>query len=647
MATSVITQVHPLDPLSEDEIREVATIVRDALSLPDSVQFVTITLQEPDKRSDDGAWGTAETGADAVSVRDRRAAVVLHDRADNSVTEVTVSLTEARVVEEQQVEGVQAPFLIDEWEPFVAAIKADSRYIDALAKRGITDLDLISIDPIPYGNWDENMNGRRLCRATSFLRERTPGGNRHARHVEGLVCTVDLSQLEVLAVDDVGVTTIAPDPGEYEPAHLGPLRDDLKPLEIIQPDGPSFDVDGWEVSWQKWRFRVGFNAREGLVIHRIGYEDDGRFRPILYRASYTEIAVTYSDHSPAHWFMSFFDFGELEPGALANPLQLGCDCLGTIHYFDVTLSNSAGEPYTIPNAICLHEEDFGTLWKHADLGEQRAEVRRSRRLVISWIGTFGNYEYGFYWYLYQDGSIETEVKLTGILQTAALEPGERPKSGALVAPQVSGMNHQHLFNTRLDFDLDGRENTVEEVWAEPLPLGEENPRGTAFASLRQVLTSETRARRNANPLRSLAWEVTNPNVTNALGDPVRYRLVPDHPLELLAAPDSPYGKRAGFARHQLHVTPYEATERYATGEYPYQDAGDANLPAWTEADRPIENTDTVLWYTFGHHHVPRPEDWPVMPVASAGFRLKPVGFFDRNPALDVPPPDPKHGHSCH
>ena len=631
---------HPADPLSADEIRLAATVVVDELQPAGSVQFVAITLREPAKPAKDMPNSPSE-------LADRCATVVLHDRADNSVTEITVSLIESRVLDSGVVAGAHAPFLVDEWEPFVDAIKADARYVDALGRRGITDVNLVSIDPVPYGYWHEGDDQRRLCRATSFLRERAPGGNRHARHIEGLVCTVDLNALDVIAVDDQGVVPIPPDPGEYEAEQLGPLRDDLRQLEITQPDGPSFEVDGWHVAWQKWRFRVGFNEREGLVLHELGYEDDGRLRPILHRASYTELAVTYADTSPGHWFMSFFDFGELQPGALANPLAPGCDCLGLIRYFDVTLSDSRGDPYVIPNAICLHEEDAGTLWKHVDLGEGRSEVRRSRRLVISWIGTFGNYEYGFYWYLYQDGTIEAEVKLTGILQTAALAPGTQPTSGNLVAPQVNGMSHQHLFNVRLDMDLDGRDNTVEETWAEPIPLGEDNPNGTAFATRRRALTSEAEAKRDVDPLSARSWEITNTNAANGLGAPVRYRLVPGENIKAMVQPDSPYGRRAAFARHHLHVTPYEADERYATGDYPYQGRGDAGLPAWTEADRSIVDTDIVVWYTFGHHHSPRPEDWPVMPVASASFRLVPVGFFDRNPALDVPPPDPKHGHACH
>ena len=298
---------HQLDPLSAAEIREAASIVRSALEPAASVQFVAITLSEPVKGASADDWSAARDA-------ERLAAVTLHDRSDNAITELTVSLGEHRVVDQRIVEGVQAPFLVDEWEPFVAAIKSDARYIAALERRGVTDLDLISIDPVPYGSWNDEAAELRLCRATSFLRERTPGGNRHARHIEGLVCTVDLSALEVLAVDDHGVVPIPPDPGEYEAEHLGEARRDLRPLEVKQPEGTSFTVEGWEVRWQKWRFRVGFNPREGLVLHQLGYEDEGRLRPILYRASYTELAVTYADASPGHWFMSFFDFGELQAG---------------------------------------------------------------------------------------------------------------------------------------------------------------------------------------------------------------------------------------------------------------------------------------------------------------------------------------------
>src|SRR5207245_493941 len=155
----------PLDPLDADEIREAARVVRAELALGPRVAFVAVTLDEPPKEA-----------VLARTVLDRRAAVVLLDRDGASTEEVVVSLGEARVVSRRRIEGVQPPFLLGEFGPFVAAIKADERYRAALRKRGVDDLDLVSIDPVPYGHWREGDSPeRRLCRATSFLRSR-PGG---------------------------------------------------------------------------------------------------------------------------------------------------------------------------------------------------------------------------------------------------------------------------------------------------------------------------------------------------------------------------------------------------------------------------------------------------------------------------------------
>jgi primary-amine oxidase len=109
-------------------------------------------------------------------------------------------------------------------------------------------------------------------------------------------------------------------------------------------------------------------------------------------------------------------------------------------------------------------------------------------------------------------------------------------------------------------------------------------------------------------------------------------------------PDSQVRARARFLDHHVWVTPYRPDERYPAGEYPNQSPGGDGLERWTAADRGLVDEDVVLWYVFGSHHFPRLEDWPVMPVVRCGFQLRPVGFFDRNPALDVPPP---RGHACH
>jgi primary-amine oxidase len=391
---------------------------------------------------------------------------------------------------------------------------------------------------------------------------------------------------------------------------------------------------------------VTFDPYEGLVLHTVGYHEGDRIRPVLHRASISEMVVPYGDPGPMHGWKNAFDAGEWGLGRMGNSLKDGCDCLGVIHYFDAVLSTEQGDPYTVENAVCLHEEDYGILWKHNDMHGGTNETRRSRRLVVSFIATVGNYEYGFYWYFYLDGNIQLEVKLTGIVSPMAITPGEQPEFANVIAPGIAAPHHQHLFSARLDLDVDGAVNSVYEVEAEPVAAGPENPWGNAFRQRSTALTSELGAIRDTNASTSRSWRVVNESSRNGLGQPVGYKLLPTVSTPtMLASPDSSVGRRAGFARHNLWVTPYRDDERRAAGEYPNQHEGGDGLPRWTAADRSLVDTDVVLWYTFGVTHFVRPEDWPVMPVEYTGFVLSPVGFFDRNPALDVAPTSGEG--SCH
>ena len=308
----------------------------------------------------------------------------------------------------------------------------------------------------------------------------------------------------------------------------------------------------------------------------------------------------------------------------------------------------------IPNAICMHEEDYGILWKHVDWRTGETEVRRSRRLVVSFISTVGNYEYGFFWYFYQDGTIQYEVKLTGVVNNAAVPPGHVPEHGTLIAPQLAAHIHQHFFNVRMDMAVDGQKNSVYEVNTHANPPDENNPHHNAFYAERTLLKSEQEAQRNIDPYSARYWLIANESETNYLGQKTSYKLIPGENVLPFAHDDASVIKRAGFMTKHLWVTPYDPSEMNASGDYPNQHPGGGGLPAYTKANRSVEDTDLVVWYTFGHHHVPRPEDWPVMPVMYSGFSLKPVSFFDRNPALDVPPSHHLNGHgsngqhgSCH
>jgi primary-amine oxidase len=625
---------HPLDALTADEIRTAVSTVRDSGRVADGVLFASVALDEPSRPVVE-----AHRPGDPV---ERRVRLILLPGPEADVVEAVVAVGSGEIVEWTPRAGMRPALLFDDSYRAILALRESPEWQEAMRRRGITDFEKVQIDPWPTGNFGNPLEeGRRISRCLSYYREE-PTDNGYARPVEGVLATVDAARGEVLEVLDLGVVPLPPERGSYLAEDNQPTRTGLRPLDIVQPEGPSFTVEGNLLTWQHWTMRVTMEPLEGLVLRSVGY-DDGVLRPILHRASISEMVVPYGDPGPLHGWKNAFDVGEWGLGRLANSLALGCDCLGEITYLDAVLCSEHGTPYAVENAVCIHEEDYGILWKHQDMNTARTEVRRSRRLVVSSIATVGNYEYGFYWYFYLDGTIQLEVKLTGIMSTQALAPGQVPEFGSVVAPGLAAPFHQHLFCARLDLTVDGPVNEAYEVSFEALPAGDGNPWGNAFRQRATRLASESDAQREVDPASGRHWQFRNPEVRNGLDRPVAYKLLPGATPTLLAQPDSSIGRRAGFARHNLWVTPYAPDERRAAGDYPNQHAGGDGLPAWTAADRSLVDTPIVVWHTFGVSHSPRPEDWPVMPVEYCGFHLMPVGFFDRNPALDVPPP----AEHCH
>ena len=619
--------LHPLDPLTPTELEAVVAAIRRDRALDHRHLFASVQLAEPPK----AAVANWQEGAPL-----RRAARVALWDCERAVMSEGIVGVDGSAGDWHEVPGAQAPVLRSQAIAAIKATKADPRVIEGLRRRGVENLDDLHVETWTFGGLlPEGAEGRRLIWTPMWART-SPDDNAYAHPIHGLHAVVDLDTGEVIDVEDHGVRDVPIEEAHFRQSQLADPRP-VRVLEITQPDGPGFTVDGWRVRWQKWALRVGFCPREGLVIHDVRYDDDGSERRIAHRLSIAELVIPYGDPSPGSYRKNAFDTGEVGMGYFTNSLELGCDCLGEIRYLDVTVADSDGTIRTIPNGICLHEEDDGVLWKHTD-PDRHVEVRRSRRFVVSSFSTVDNYEYGYYWYFGQDGSIEFEAKLTGIVLTLAGEPGEPPRYGTEVAPGLIAPNHQHLFCARLDLDVDGVENTVVEVDAVAPPIGPDNPYGGAYVGQETPLDHESAAQRLVDPMRSRYWKIVNPGRTNRLGGAVGYKLVPGHATYPLAHPESSIGRRAAFMYRHLWVTPFAAAERYPAGEYPFQHAGGAGLPEWTAADRPLKDTDIVLWYVFGTNHLARSEDWPVMPVERVGFHLKPLNFFARNPALDLPAP---------
>lgn len=630
---------HPLDPLRTDEFEATTALLARDHGVGPGWRYCSIEGLEPTKAELDRF---AEDGTRPARIVE----AICLDRAHNSTHRARVDLTAGRVLEFTHVPGVQANLTVDEWHEADTALRAHPDVVAALAARGITDLSLVFMDTWAYGGAvaPEQWRDRRLGWTDTWVRA-AEGANPYAGPVGGLHCIIDLNTMELLEIEDSPAPVRPEIMGEYVPQHvperLKGHRPPRKPLDVTQPEGIGFSVDGHELRWQNWTMRVGFNHREGMTIQAVTYDDAGRTRPIAHKLSFAEMIVPYRDPSPTHYRRTAFDVGEWGLGFMTQSLELGCDCLGEIRYLDAVMHDSTGAPYTITNAICLHEEDSALGWKHVD-NNGTAEVRRQRRFVVSFHVTVANYEYLTYWRFYEDGNIECEIRATGIMVVTHLEQGQPHPHGALVDQRTYAPFHQHFLVARLDLEPDGRTNTVHRTETVLDPISEQDPLGLG---LRQVSTPiEVEGHDDYRWESQRAWKVVNDASTNGLGTPVAYKLVPGGAIPPFFDPASPVLQRAPVIGHTVWVTPYDAEERWPAGEFVPQSSQDQGLSRWIQQQRPTTATDVVLWYVFGIHHITRPEDWPVMPVDIVSFWLKPVGFFDRNPALDVEPSRSSNGH---
>lgn len=464
---------------------------------------------------------------------------------------------------------------------------------------------------------------------------------------------VDTVDLKVIRIDilptglDSTIKPVAPwagpvPPNEYLPeAQPGGLRTDLKPLRVVQPEGASFTVSpyselGRAVSWQKWTFKVGFNQREGMVLYDVHY--DGR--PLFHRLSLSDMAIPYAD--PRHPFhkKQAFDLGDVGAGIMANNLALGCDCLGSIYYLSGVLADTEGRPVDYPNVVCIHEQDAGLLWKHTNYRTSRACVVRNRELVLQTILTVSNYEYILAWNFNLAGDLTYEVRATGILSTQPvdLELSQTPHPyGTVVHPGVLGGYHQHFFSLRVDPMVGGRQgNQVVYEEAAALPRdAKENPHGVGYTVRRTPVA--TSGGYDLDAATNRTFKIVNEQVRNPVnGSGVGYKIHVPPMQPMLADRESYHARRAEFADHSIYVTKYAENELFAGGYYTNQSRGGTGVRSWADRRDDVRG-EPVVWVQFGINHIPRVEDFPVMPMEMLKVTLRPVNFFDRNPALDVPP----------
>ncbi|KAF9072114.1 peroxisomal copper amine oxidase [Rhodocollybia butyracea] len=703
---------HPLDPLTPDEIAAVTLTVRHYItSKPElasikAVKFITTYLLPPPKKAVLAYLGIPLAPGEKPELPIkiiRKAEVDFLDVVNGFSYNVILSLhtTDKWSVDtcEKLPEGVQPQISVEELFECEEVIKADKKVQELAAAVGVLP-EQIFCDGWSIGYDERFPQKKRIQQALIFARF-SEHDNLYA-HPLDFVAIVDTGHKEVLQIDfpphykattngpvlSVPKTQMPPlsDPEESlkmsnrdrippprkafdflpdlmaETAEvLGPagekpkekkpfkLRDDIKPLHIVQPEGVSFKMDGNELEWQNWKMHIAFNHREGLVLSTITYNDHGELRPIIYRLSLVEMVVPYGAPEYPHPRKFAFDSGEYGMGTMANELSLGCDCVGQIHYLPGSYVSHSGAAVVIKNVICIHEEDSGVLWKHTDYRPGgRSQTTRRRRLVVSMVCTLANYEYIWNYHFYQDGSIEIDIRLSGILQVYVQQPGEPSPFGTTVAPGVNAHYHQHVFSFRVDPMIDGINNSVVEQDIVPLQgdksaTGEDNNfAGNAFTIAETILEKETA--RAYDFAKERRWRITNSARKHyASGKDVGYSLsLKEGITPMMARADGWAVRRAGFTRYPMWVVKDvegpKGGRMWPAGKYVPQtrEQQEDSVESWVEGGLDVKDEDILVYMTVGTTHIPRPEDWPVMPVEHMSIAIKPTSFFDQNPSMDVP-----------
>ncbi|KIH90074.1 primary-amine oxidase [Sporothrix brasiliensis 5110] len=636
---------HPFDPLSPAEIGTAVALVKKAHG--DGLLFHVVSLQEPRK-----AAMTAWLDAPDTAPRPARVAeVVVIENPAGTVYDGLVDISGGKITAWEKLSGVQPIILMEELQHVEQVVRQDPQVIEQCVLSGVAreDMHKVYCDPWTIGYDERYGSDTRLQQALMYYRPDID--NTQYQYPLDFCPIYDGNKDAIVAIDIPKVrrplSTVAPlDYHHVAQETRGGYRTDLKPINISQPEGVSFSMEGNEVSWQNWRFHVGFNYREGAVFNNIRYVDNGRPRPIFYRMSLVEMVVPYGNPEHPHQRKHAFDLGEYGAGYMANSLSLGCDCKGSIAYLDASMPTRAGGVRTIRNAVCIHEEDDGILFKHSDFRDDSTTVTRARKLVVQHIFTAANYEYAVQWIFHQDGTIEPNVRLTGILNTYVIGPGEDTHGwGTQVFPGVNAHNHQHLFCLRINPNVGGgHRNSVftADAVPSPHPVGSaENVYGNAFYAKRTRLETAAQAKTDFDWATMRTWDMVNESAVHPYsGQPASYKLVSREVPTLLPQPQSLVWKRAAFARHTVHVTAYADDQLYPAGRHVPQTSGEPSLglPAWIGAGTDsVVNTDVVLWHTFGLTHFPAPEDYPVMPAEPIVLLLRPRHFFASNPVMDVPP----------
>lgn len=637
---------HPLDGLSPAEMIATVEILRADGKITDAARLPLIELKEPEK-SVVLAWspGKPEPRVATVNVKDGKSAF-----------KGEVDLAARKVLSWEPASG-ESMILLEEFLGAMDLALANADIAVGLEKRGLKPEQAFCL-PLTAGAFGlPDEQGRRLMKVPCYVSPE--GSNFYAKPIEGLFAVVDLNAKEVVEVVDTGAVPVPADSWGYTPkeiqSRLGAVRPAANPATLSQPDGANYKVDGGLITWDMWRFRWRVDKRPGVVLSQIEANDGGAWRSVLYQVHLSEVFVPYMDPSTGWYWRTYMDSGEYGFGIFLSPLRAGVDCPTHATFLPAVVPQDDGAPNEIPDAVCVFERNIGDpAWRHYEIFAQApdtpvpAEGRPATELVVRSASEVGNYDYLIDYVFQQDGIMHIRLGATGLdavkgvasTSMADATAAADTAHGTLIAPNLVAPNHDHFFNFRLDFDVDGTANSFMRTALVPAQAPTDVPRRSLWVTKEEMPMTELEGRYRVDPAKPAMYHVVNGAKESGLGHHPGYMILPENsaaysPLDVASDPPA---KRNGYIDYTIWNTAYAPGERYAGGEYAFQSDGSDSLPAWVQQNRSIHGTDIVTWFTMGFHHVPHMEDWPVMPTMWKTITLMPFNFFPHNPAITIPGP---------
>lgn len=627
---------HPLNALTADEIKLAVEIVKASPEFKPNTRFTQIALTEPEKAK---VWDFVMTGKAVDSPR--QANVTMLD--GKHVIESLVDLKEKKVVSWTPIEGAHGMVLLDDFGTVQNIINESSEFAEVLKKHGITDTKKVITTPLTVGYFDGKdglEHDARLLKVVSYLD--VGDGNYWAHPIENLVAVVDLEQKKIIKIEEGPVVPVPLAARSYDGRDR--VAADVKPLNIVEPEGKNYTITGDTVRWQNWDFHLRLDSRVGPILSTVTYNDNGTKRKIMYEGSLGGMIVPYGDPDAGWYFKAYLDSGDYGMGTLTSPIERGRDVPSNAVLLDETIADFTGAPMAIPRAIAVFERYAGPEYKHQEMGQPNVSTER-RELVVRWISTVGNYDYIFDWVFHDNGTIGIDAGATGIEAVKGVlsktmhdaTAKEDTRYGTLIDHNIVGTTHQHLYNFRLDLDVDGESNRLVALDPAVKPNTAGGPRTSTMQIDQYNIENEQQAAQKYNP--GTIRLLSNTTKENQMGNPVSYQIIPfaggTHPVASGAnfSSDEWIYHRLNFMDKQLWVTRYHPDERYPEGKYPNRSKEDTGLGLYSKDNESLDNQDDVVWMTTGTTHVARAEEWPIMPTEWVHTLLKPWNFFNETPTL--------------